>query len=79
MKLLDYVKTTRGGQFALATELGITPVLINQWANEKRPVPPERCVQIERATKGAVARPDLRPDDWERIWPELATQKSPPQ
>lgn len=71
MKLLDYVNRARGVQRALAAELKISPVLINQWANEKRPVPPERCVEIERATKGEVARPDLRPDDWSRIWPEL--------
>lgn len=32
----------------------------------------ELCVAIERATEGAVSRRDLRPDDWERIWPELA-------
>lgn len=71
MKLLDYVKT-RATQRELATKLAITPVLINQWANAKRPIPPERCVEIERATNGEVTRPELRPDDWERIWPELA-------
>lgn len=71
MKLLDYVKT-RATQRELAAKLGITPVLINQWANGKRPIPPERCVEIERATNGEVTRPELRPDDWERIWPELA-------
>lgn len=71
MKLLDYVKT-RATQRELATKLGITPVLINQWANGKRPIPPERCVAIERATDGEVTRPELRPDDWESIWPELA-------
>lgn len=70
MNLLDYVKT-RATQRELATKLAITPVLINQWANAKRPVPPERCVEIERATNGEVTRPELRPDDWQRIWPEL--------
>ncbi|MGJ9420448.1 transcriptional regulator [Massilia sp. CMS3.1] len=70
MKLLDYVKT-RATQSELATKLAITPVLVNQWANRKRPVPPDRCVDIERATEGAVTRPELRPDDWHRIWPEL--------
>lgn len=71
MNLLDYVKT-RATQRELATKLAITPVLINQWANQKRPIPPERCVEIERATDGEVTRPELRPDDWQRIWPELA-------
>ena len=70
MNLLSYVKT-RATQVELATKLAITPVLINQWANGKRPIPPDRCVEIERATGGGVTRPELRPDDWERIWPEL--------
>ena len=71
MKLIDYTKT-RGSQRSLADKLGITPVLISQWANELRPVPPERCVEIEKATDGEVARQDLRPEDWQKIWPELA-------
>ena len=57
---------------SLSRKLGISPVLISQWKNGTRPVPIERCPDIERATEGAVSRRDLRPDDWERIWPELA-------
>lgn len=70
MKLIEYVKG-RGSQRDLADKIGITPVLISQWANALRPVPPERCVEIERATGGEVSRKDLRPDDWYKIWPEL--------
>jgi DNA-binding transcriptional regulator YdaS (Cro superfamily) len=33
---------------------------------------PALCVSIERSTGGAVTRRDLRPDDWQDIWPELA-------
>jgi DNA-binding transcriptional regulator YdaS (Cro superfamily) len=73
MNLLDYVKT-QSTQRQLAEKLAITPVLISQWANRSRPVPPERCVEIERATDGQVSRKDLRPDDWIRIWPELGTE-----
>lgn len=70
MKLIEYVKG-RGSQRNLADKIGITPVLISQWANALRPVPPERCVEIERVTEGEVSRKDLRPDDWHKIWPEL--------
>lgn len=31
----------------------------------------ERCVIIERETKGMVTRADLRPDDWADIWVEM--------
>lgn len=36
----------------------------------KGSVPPEYCAAIETAT--GVSRQDLRPDDWQAIWPELA-------
>lgn len=32
---------------------------------------PELATAIERESGGAVTRPELRPDDWHRIWPEL--------
>lgn len=33
------------------------------------------CVSIERETHGQVTRKDLRPDDWQDIWPELASSE----
>lgn len=75
MKLADYTSQERGGQTLLAKALGIPPQLMYQWVREVRPVPIERCVDIERATNGAVTRRDLRPDDWQRIWPELAEKE----
>jgi DNA-binding transcriptional regulator YdaS (Cro superfamily) len=56
---------------SLARKLGISPVLVSQWRNGYRPIPVERCSDIERATDNAVTRRDIRPDDWHRIWPEL--------
>ena len=34
--------------------------------------------RIERTSKGAVRRWDLRPDDWWEIWPELIDTKGAP-
>lgn len=62
-----------GGNSALAKACGVTPQAVSQWANGGRPIPERRCVAIERLTKGAVTRQELRPDDWSEIWPELAT------
>lgn len=36
---------------------------------------PALCVAFERESAGAVTRRDLRPDDWQDIWPELAESK----
>jgi len=75
MKLSDYVKLRRGTGRDLAIALGVAQVLVYQWHTGRRPVPLERCAEIERITNGAVTRRDLRPDDWQRIWPELAQQE----
>ena len=53
------------GVKTLAEALGITTAALGQWKNGVRPVPAERCPQIERATNGAVKCEELRPDiDW---------------
>jgi DNA-binding transcriptional regulator YdaS (Cro superfamily) len=54
-----------GSQSALAAALGVARPTVNQWVFAKRPIPAERCIDIERATGGAVRCEDLRPDiDW---------------
>lgn len=37
---------------------------------------PEYCVKIERVTGRMVTRQDLRPTDWQEIWPELAESQT---
>ena len=76
MKLETYLSTVESAA-SLSKKLGITPVLISQWRTGARPIPIERCPAIEVATAGAVTRRDLRPDDWNLIWPELVTNKFP--
>ena len=61
-----------GGQASLAKYLQVTPAVISQWIKGIRPIPVIHCVAIERATSGVVTRKDLRPDDWQKIWPEFA-------
>lgn len=67
----------RGAGVALAKALGVHPVMVSQWSNGVKPVPVERCADIERATGGKVTRRDLRPADWHRHWPELVTDAHP--
>lgn len=73
MDLKTYISSERGRAAALAARLGVSPSYLSQMANGQSPISPERCVEIWRATNGEVTRPELRPDDWERIWPELAS------
>lgn len=77
MKLNDWVNAQRGRSLDLARSIGVSPPMVSDWSTGKKGVPAERCVPIERATHGAVTRKDLRPDDWQQIWPELATGQQP--
>lgn len=63
----------------LAGVLGVAPPTVAEWCSGRRPVPVRRCRAIEEATGGRITRRDLRPDDWQDIWPELASseQKQP--
>jgi DNA-binding transcriptional regulator YdaS (Cro superfamily) len=45
---------------------------VADWISRDKPVPVVHMAAIEAYTAGAVTRRDMRPDDWRRIWPELA-------
>lgn len=55
----------------LARKLNVSPSLVSQWRNGIRPIPFERCPEIECATNGIVSRVDLCPENWQALWPEL--------
>ena len=61
-----------GSQRQLAQVCGVVQTAVAAWL-KRQSVPPEYCALIEKATGGAVTRKDLRPKDWQKIWPELAT------
>lgn len=63
-----------GGRHAMAEKLGVKIAAIGNW-KLRDSIPVEYCADIETMTAGQVSRKDLRPDDWQRIWPELATKK----
>ncbi len=60
------------GPAKLAGILGVTTQAVCFWRDGKRRLPVEYCAQIELATGGKVTRRELRPHDWQNIWPELA-------
>lgn len=71
MTLSEYFAATYGAQAALAKASTTPAPLLSQWASGARPVPVDRCAQLEATTGRQVMRWDLRPDDWYRHWPEL--------
>lgn len=73
MTLSEYLKAQgRGATSQLASAIGAHQPDVSDWANGERQVPVARCAAIEIATGGLVTRRELRPNDWQQIWPELA-------
>lgn len=62
MKLSDYLDIERGRGVAVAQLVGVAPQQIYQWASGSRPIPADKCPDIELATGGEVRCEDLRPD-----------------
>lgn len=79
MELKAYLSAERGRAAALAADIGVSQVVISQWATHVREIPVARCTSIEAATGGAVKRWDLRPADWSLMWPELMGLKGAPR
>ena len=75
MNPLDKALQLCGGLSALAKEIDVSSARLGNW--RLRSVPIEYCLAIETATAGEVSRKDLRPDDWHKIWPDLAAASAP--
>ena len=68
------IQAVGGTQSALAGLLDVTQPTISEWLRGERPIPADRCTEIEQATHGAVTCEELRSDvQWARIpdksWP----------
>ncbi|TCK44013.1 DNA-binding transcriptional regulator YdaS (Cro superfamily) [Paraburkholderia sp. BL8N3] len=54
-----------GSKSALARAVGVKPPTVQQWCTGERPVPPNKCVEIERVTGRKVLAEHLCTDvDW---------------
>jgi DNA-binding transcriptional regulator YdaS (Cro superfamily) len=72
MDIKTYLSQERGRQAALAKAIGAHAPDVSRWADGTRPIPVIYGAAIETATGGLVTRREMFPDDWQRIWPELA-------
>lgn len=74
--LKSWLSSERGRSLGLAKHLGVVPSFVNKMAAGEKPVPVEHGAPIEAFTGGAVTRQQMFPNDWRRIWPELAACES---
>lgn len=77
MKLREHIsQLDDAGRLALALACQTTLPHLRNVMYGYRPCSPALAVAIEQATQGQVTRPELRPQDWRAIWPELATKEA---
>ncbi len=71
--LKSWLIAERGRGVRLARHLGVPPSFVAKMSEGDKPVPVAHGAAIEQFTEGAVTRQAMFPNDWQRIWPELAT------
>lgn len=57
---------------ALARFIDVPQSFVSKMCSGEKSVPAEHCKAIEAFSAGAVTCKDLRPNDWQKFWPELA-------
>lgn len=72
MDALNKAISIAGSQRALGEAIGLGQTAVANWIKRGGLVPVEHCTPIETALSGKVTRKELRPDDWQVHWPELA-------
>jgi DNA-binding transcriptional regulator YdaS (Cro superfamily) len=76
MNLPTYLQKPGINKAAFAREIGVSNAMLYQFETGRRPVAHKYGAAIERASGGLVTRQELFPDEWKRIWPELARRRS---
>ena len=76
--LKTWLSAERGRGVRLAAFLHVPASFVAKMASGDKPIPLEHATAIEKFTSGVVTRKHIRPDDWQDIWPELASSEQKP-
>lgn len=77
MNLKNWIEVERGRAMALAKAIDVSQSFVSNIVNGDKAIPAEHCKAIEAFSDGAVTCQEMRPHDWHKYWPELATQSQP--
>ena len=77
MKLKSWIEQERGRAMSLARFIDVPPSFVSKMVSGEKSIPAEHCKAIEAFSAGAVTCQEMRPTDWHKYWPELATQSQP--
>ena len=73
MNLKNWIEAERGRAMALAKAIDVSQAFVSNMVNGEKSIPAEHCKAIEAFSDGAVTCQEMRPTDWHKYWPELAT------
>lgn len=77
-KLLKFLNGLhKDSRAAFASACGTSVGYLRKAVSSRQLLSAATCVAVERESNGEVVRKDLRPDDWQDIWPELASSRPP--
>lgn len=71
MKLKTWIESERGRATALAKAIGVPSSFVSKMVSGEKAIPAEHCKTIEALTLGQVTCQEMRPNDWQKYWPEL--------
>lgn len=72
MKLKSWAESERGRSMALAKAIDVPPSFVSKMLSGEKSIPAEHCKAIEKLTGGLVTCQEMRPNDWQKYWPESA-------
>lgn len=78
MQFKIWIESERGRAGALAVYLKVPPSFVSKMVSGEKPIPVTHMAGIEAFSEGQVIRKEMRPDDWQTIWPELANETVAP-
>lgn len=75
-KLLKFLNgLSKDAREAFAASCGTSVGYLRKAVSSGQLLNATTCVRIEQGSCGQITRQELRPDDWQNIWPELATDQ----
>jgi DNA-binding transcriptional regulator YdaS (Cro superfamily) len=57
---------------AVSKAIGVPPSFVSKMVSGEKAIPAEHCKAIEQLSGGLVTCQEMRPNDWQKYWPELA-------
>lgn len=79
---IDHIKIIEvlGGPAVVAARLGIKAPSVHGWMTGKHGIPDSRLIELgaDIEAAGIYTRKQIRPNDWQQIWPELAVAAAAP-